>query len=293
MENVIHIEHLSKKYKTQNEYAVADISFDVMQGEIVGILGPNGAGKSTLIKMILGVVKPTDGKVLLLEKNAMRISNIEKEKIGVYLGGKSNLIFHLQVRDSLNLFRTVYKIPAEKFEENLSYYSKILQCESILDQRVATLSLGQKLRAEILCILIHEPKVLILDEPTLGLDIEGKRQIREMLRILAVEKKISVLITTHDVNDMEKLCSKILMICKGKKVLECYNDEFREVLQKWVVLTYSKCIAEQNMIEHDKDGYRYLVKKEDEEEWRSRYKNCEWIKTDMPHLEDLLYEYYR
>ena len=142
----------------------------------------------------------------------------------------------MPVLDSVRLFQSIYRVPKAVFAENLARYSQALQCDGFLQQRVATLSLGQRLRAELLCILIYEPQVLILDEPTLGLDIEGKRQFRDVLRRLVDRQRLSVLITTHDVNDMQKLCSRILMICKGEKVMDVTSGQFEQLLSRHSVL---------------------------------------------------------
>lgn len=180
--------------------------------------------------MLLGVIHPTAGSVAVLGKDPCYFNNRDKEQIGVYLGGESNLIYHLPVIDSVGLFQSIYKVPQNIFQKNLSYYSDLLQCDSFLNQRVATLSLGQRLRAELLCIMIYDPQLLILDEPTLGMDIEGKRLFRDMLSTLVAQRGLSVVITTHDVNDMQKLCSRILMICKGEKVMDITNKEFDDLL---------------------------------------------------------------
>lgn len=162
MEHVLNVEDVFKRYKSQGDYAVKNVSFSLLEGEIVGILGPNGAGKSTLIKMILGVICPTKGQISVFGKNPLRFEKKDKVKLGVFLGGKSNLIYHLPVLDSVRLFQSIYRVPKAVFAENLARYSQALQCDGFLQQRVATLSLGQRLRAELLCILIYEPQVLIL-----------------------------------------------------------------------------------------------------------------------------------
>ena len=181
---------------------------------------PKDAPKTTMPAHLgSNAILTWDGK-LLLEKRR------DSDVWGLVGGGVKNWEAEPQA-----MAREVYeelgiRIPKENFQKNLEYYTKILHCEEFLNQRVSTLSLGQKLRAELLCILIYEPKLLVLDEPTLGLDIERKRQFREVLRNLVQNKKISVIITTHDINDMEKLCSRFLMICHGEKVLDLSNYEF-------------------------------------------------------------------
>lgn len=299
METVVEVKHLCKKYKTQERYAVHDITFSVKNGEIVGILGPNGAGKSTLIKMLLGVVCPTEGDVAVLGKNPLYFRNVDKMGLGVYLGGKTNLIYHLPVMDSVRLFGSIYKVPRKIFQKNLTHYAELLQCEAFLNQRVSTLSLGQRLRAELLCIMIYEPKLLILDEPTLGLDIEGKRQIRDMLQALVQIRGITVVITTHDVNDMQKLCSRILMICHGEKVMDMTNGDFEKLLTRHeILLTDAKLSTLPEgvqFVETENGLNRYLVPCEQSELFKREVQAISYreLRQEAPCLEDILYEYYR
>ncbi len=300
MKEIIIVNDVYKKYKSQENYSIQGISFDVSEGEIIGILGPNGAGKSTLVKMILGVMKPSSGELTVFNTAPLKFSNIQKRKLGVYLSGKSSLIYHLPVIDSVKLFKSIYKVSNHDFNRNLSYYSELLQCSSFLNQRVATLSLGQKLRAELLCILIYEPKLLVLDEPTLGLDIDGKKQFRDILRNLVREKNMGVLITTHDVNDMAKLCSRILMIRDGKKILDLADADFESVLEKYIIINADCNIENENapyakLIEYDGKIYRYLVTMKDLEKFKKVVtdKYYTTLQQELPRLEDLFYEYYR
>ena len=299
MEHVLNVEDVFKRYKSQGDYAVKNVSFSLLEGEIVGILGPNGAGKSTLIKMILGVICPTKGQILVFGNNPLRFEKKDKVKLGVFLGGKSNLIYHLPVLDSVRLFQSIYRVPKAVFAENLARYSQALQCDGFLQQRVATLSLGQRLRAELLCILIYEPQVLILDEPTLGLDIEGKRQFRDVLRRLVDRQRLSVLITTHDVNDMQKLCSRILMICKGEKVMDVTSGQFEQLLSRHSVLI-TDCPPPLlptgvQLLERENGCSRYLVPSDLVGQFKREIQTgaCRILKQEEPRLEDILYEYYR
>lgn len=299
MQNLIEITNLHKKYKTQENYAVKNVSFSLQPGEIVGVLGPNGAGKSTLIKMLLGVIRPTAGRVLVFGKDPIRFRNRDKAKIGVYLGGKSNLIYHLPVIESVRLFQSIYKVPKAVFEQNLAHYAALLQCGDFLNQRVATLSLGQRLRAELLCILIYEPQLLVLDEPTLGMDIEGKRQFRDMLSGLVAQQRLSVVITTHDVNDMQKLCSRILMICRGQKVMDISSGEFEAMLAQRDILmtdvTLDPVPEGAQFVERENGCNRYLVPTGLTEQLKAAIQAHPYqtLKQEPPRLEDLLYEYYR
>lgn len=297
MTEIVHAEHISKKYKTGDHFALRNISFSVSEGEIIGVLGPNGAGKSTLIKILLGVIRPTEGIITVKGVNSQHFTKKEKREIGVFLGGKSNLIFHLPVIESVRLFQKIYKVPKAEFEKNLSYYAKALECENFLNQRVSTLSLGQKLRAELLCILIYEPSILILDEPTLGLDIDGKKKLRETIKRLVTAKKMSVMITTHDVNDMEKLCTRIMMIKEGEIILDLQQDEFDKRLDSYEIII-TDCFCPENdgvhLLEEDGNNRRYLINKNQFDSVRqfANENGCNLWKTERPRLEDLFYEYY-
>lgn len=299
MNPLIQVDHLAKKYKTQTGYALQDVNLTVREGEIVGVLGPNGAGKSTLVKLLLGVIRPTAGTVRVLGVDPLRFRARDKRGIGVYLGGKSNLIYHLPVMDTARLFQSIYRIPRQTFDENLARYAEILRCEDFLNQRVATLSLGQRLRAELLCTLLYEPQLLILDEPTLGLDIEGKRVFRDVLHNLAAQQRLSVLITTHDVNDMQKLCSRILLVCKGKLEMDLSDDRFAQLLAQHVVLLTDGCLDPLpdgvRFIEDEGDCRRYLVPADRLEPVLRQVQAQPYrtIRQEQPSLEDLLYEYYR
>lgn len=294
MKNIVDMINISKKYKKQKDFAVKNINLKLGKGEIVGILGPNGAGKSTIIKMILGVIVPTNGKVVVFGKNAICLGNKDKAKIGVYLGGKSNLIFHLSVMDTLKLTKTIYNISSVDFKVRVEKYSKILMCNDILNQRVATLSLGQKLKAELLCLLIFEPKLFILDEPTLGLDIEAKRNFREILRKLVEIENISIIISSHDVNDMEKICNRIIFLNKGNILWECKAKELSQKVEKYKIVITDEIIeniSEIILLESSENSFRYLVPNEKFEEIGLYLKmNYKWNSAT---LEDVLYEYYR
>ena len=299
MEPIIEVKELCKKYKSMDGYAVRNMSFSVQPGEIVGVLGPNGAGKSTLIKMLLGVIRPTSGALSVMGKAPISFRNADKAKLGVYLGGKSNLIYHLPVLDSVRLFQSIYKVPKETFARNLARYAALLQCDGYLHQRVATLSLGQRLRAELLCILIYEPSLLILDEPTLGLDIEGKRQIRDMFHQLVTDKRLSVVITTHDVHDIQRLCSRILMVCQGEKVMDVTSERFDEILRRHTVLLTDAALNPLpegvQYVEQENGCCRYLVPAALVEQVKAAVQRLPYrqLRQEAPLVGGILYAYYR
>ena len=299
LEQIIYAESLSKKYKMREDYAVEGFSLKLNCGEILGLLGPNGAGKSTIIKMLLGIIKPTSGEVKVFNKNPLKFSYQDKKKLGVFLGGKSNLIYHLPVIETIKLFKTMYKIPNDIYQDNIKKFSDILGCKDFLNNKTATLSLGQKIRAELLCILIYEPSLLILDEPSLGLDIEGKRTLRNILQNLALSKNISIIITTHDILDMQKLCSKIILIANGKKLFEMNRLKLDEYLDKYTSLTTNveldcKLFDIKKTDETLTGDRRYLLKRNQADSVSKTLAELNAnIKYEEPNLEDLLCEYYK
>lgn len=287
---------LSKKYKKQENYALKDFTTVLKHGEILGLLGPNGSGKSTLIKLLLGAITPTSGHAYLLGQNPLRLNTEAKSKIGVIFGSRSNLIYHLPGIDSVELFAAIYRVPKATFNERLDLYAGLLNCASFLHQRVATLSLGQRLRIELLCLLIHEPQVLILDEPTLGLDIEGKRTFRSTLRSLAENQNITVLLATHDIDDAERICDKIILLKEGLMVEDMTRHDLSERLNAFTVLTTKQPISMTAPIEHIDsvgDMHRYLVPKSMVKDVINSDDRLITFTTETPSLEDAFYAHYR
>ncbi|CAG7628901.1 Vitamin B12 import ATP-binding protein BtuD [Paenibacillus solanacearum] len=210
--------------------AVEDISFAIEQGESVAYLGPNGAGKSTTIKMLTGVLEPTSGSITVAgdipHKNRKRSSY----RIGVVFGQRSQLLFDLPVRDSFELLRYMYSIPREVYRRNLEEFTEVLEVAHLLERPVRTLSLGQRMRCEILASLLHDPDVLFLDEPTIGLDVVAKERIRAFIEKMNRDKGVTLLLTTHDMQDIERLCPRTMIIDKGKLIydgsLQYIRDHF-------------------------------------------------------------------
>jgi ABC-2 type transport system ATP-binding protein len=196
-------------------HAVKDLTFTIHRGEMVGYIGPNGAGKSTTIKMLTGILVPTAGylRVAGFEPSRERIALARR--IGVVFGQRTTLWWDLPLRDSFDLLRRIYKVPEHRFRENLDRYLDLLQLGPLLDTPVRQLSLGQRMRGDIAAALLHDPEVLYLDEPTIGLDVVSKVQVREFLRQLNREQNTTILLTTHDLTDIEQLCSRVMVIDRG------------------------------------------------------------------------------
>ena len=227
-------------FKRDKEEIVAlkDISFSIKRGEIVGYIGPNGAGKSTTIKIMCGILNPTGGECIIDNNVPWKDRKRYVAQIGVVFGQRSQLWWDVPPIDSFELLKDIYKIPKEKYEDNLKYLIKELDIENIIKIPTRQLSLGQRMRCEIAASLLHDPKILFLDEPTIGLDAVSKLAVRECIKKLNKEKKITVILTTHDMQDIEALTDRIILIGKGKLL---YDGSFKEIKKK-----YSKLIKEAN-----------------------------------------------
>ncbi|WP_243745243.1 ABC transporter ATP-binding protein [Streptomyces hainanensis] len=196
--------------------AVRGISFRVARGEMVGYIGPNGAGKSTTIKMLTGILTPSGGRLRVAGIDPSRERTRLARRIGVVFGQRTTLWWDLPLRDSYALVRRMYRVPEARFRENLDRCVELLDLEPLLDVPVRQLSLGQRMRGDIAAALLHDPEVLYLDEPTIGLDVISKAKVRGFLRDLNAERRTTVLLTTHDLTDIEQLCSRVMVIDHGR-----------------------------------------------------------------------------
>lgn len=212
--------------------AVSDISFSIEPGELVGYLGPNGAGKSTTIKMLTGILTPSAGRVNVSGLEPFRHRQKNALNIGVVFGQRSQLWWDLPVSDSYELNRKLYHIPKEVYETNLSRAKEELGIGEFFHTPVRQLSLGQKMRAEIGAALLHNPSILFLDEPTIGLDVVAKDRIRKYIRRINREQGTTVILTTHDMTDVEEICDRIMIIDLGKKIYDGSLEAIKETYQK-------------------------------------------------------------
>ncbi|MFE9462160.1 ATP-binding cassette domain-containing protein [Streptomyces virginiae] len=196
--------------------AVDGISFAVARGEMVGYIGPNGAGKSTTIKMLTGILTPSGGRLRVAGIDPARERVRLAQRIGVVFGQRTTLWWDLPLKDSYGLMRRMYRVPRARFEENLERCVDRLDLAELLDVPVRQLSLGQRMRGDIAAALLHDPDVLYLDEPTIGLDVVSKAKVRGFLRQLNGERGTTVLLTTHDLQDIEQLCERVMVIDHGR-----------------------------------------------------------------------------
>jgi ABC-2 type transport system ATP-binding protein len=200
--------------------AVDGVSFTIRQGEAVGYLGPNGAGKSTMIKMMTGILVPSGGEVKVFGRTPHEHRVLNAREIGVVFGQRSQLWWDLPVMDSFLLHQRIYRIEETRFRANLERFSTLLELAPFLDRAVRQLSLGQRMRSEIVMALLHDPKVLFLDEPTIGLDVVAKDAVRKFLAEINRERGTTIILTTHDLVDIEEICPRLIMVDEGKLLFD-------------------------------------------------------------------------
>lgn len=235
---------INPKYKEVT--AVNGINFEIEEGELVGYIGENGAGKSTTIKMLTGLLTPTSGKVIVdgIVPNENRIEN--NKKIGAVFGQKTQLWWDLPVIESFRLIKKMYKIPENEYRKNLKKFTQILNLEDLLEKQVKNLSLGQKMRCEIAATFLHNPKIVYLDEPTIGLDVLVKENIRQFIKDVNKEKKTTVILTTHDLKDIEDVCDRIILLDKGQIIYDGEKQKFKDTYGKNVIAEF--IIAKKNNV---------------------------------------------
>ncbi len=236
---------LIKAKKKTEVKAVEDVSFSVEKGEIVAFIGPNGAGKSTTIKMLTGIIQPTDGKIEVAGYNPSKDRKKLAYKIGCMFGQKSQLYMHLTVRDSYKLLCSIYDLDSKQAEEKIEEIASLFKIHDLLDRVVRKLSLGQRMICEIAGSVLHDPEIIFLDEPTIGLDIFAKARIREIIKKMNEEKGTTIFLTSHDIGDVEALCNRIIIINNGTIVTDSTIDELKSkyLSSKVVKISYDSDIV--------------------------------------------------
>ncbi|MFI1030916.1 ATP-binding cassette domain-containing protein [Streptomyces sp. NPDC020951] len=209
------------------KHAVRDISFDVAGGELLALLGPNGAGKSTTIKMLTGILTPTSGEARVAGVVPYRERERNARNIGAVFGQRTQLWWDLPVRESFAILRDIYEVPKAEHATRLREFDELLDLSSFWDTRVRHLSLGQRVRCDLAAALLHDPPVVFLDEPTIGMDVVVKEQVREFLRHQVEHRGRTVLLTTHDMTEVERLAERVVLINHGRLVLDGTLDEIR------------------------------------------------------------------
>ena len=239
MEKMIIVEHLDKTFKKtvkqpglktgfkslfkpqiETFEAVKDLNFGIPKGEIFGFIGANGAGKSTTIKMLTGILTPTSGTCLINGKKPQKNRTAYVKDIGVVFGQRTQLWWDLALQETYSVLKEIYDISDTEFHKRMAFLNEVLDLNAFIKDPVRTLSLGQRMRADIAASLLHNPKVLFLDEPTIGLDVAVKDNIRKAIKQINQEEQTTILLTTHDLNDIELLCDRIFMIDRGQEIFD-------------------------------------------------------------------------
>ena len=275
---IIKVEHLSKSFKVKLKEkgfkgslksfikpkyniikAVKDISFEVEEGEMVAFIGPNGAGKSTTIKMMTGILFPDKGEISVYGLDPKKDRKRLAYNIGCVFGQKEQLWTHLTPYDNFRFFGAVYDLPKDKIEQKIKEFNEIFELKEFINTPVRNLSLGQRIRCEIVASLIHEPKILFLDEPTIGLDPVVKDNIRSLIKTMNKKYKTTVILTSHDVSDIEKLCKRVIIVNKGSIVLDDSMENLKyHYLNKKIIDAKMK----EKVDLDDKDGITILKDKD-------------------------------
>ena len=239
MDKMIVVEHLDKTFKKtvkqpglkagfkslfkpqiETFEAVKDLNFEIPKGEIFGFIGANGAGKSTTIKMLTGILTPTSGTCLINGKNPQKNRTAYVKDIGFVFGQRTQLWWDLALQETYSVLKEIYDISDSEFHKRMAFLNEVLDLNTFIKDPVRTLSLGQRMRADIAASLLHNPKVLFLDEPTIGLDVAVKDNIRKAIKQINQEEQTTILLTTHDLNDIELLCDRIFMIDRGQEIFD-------------------------------------------------------------------------
>ena len=271
---MIKVCNLTKEFKTNKKYpgfggaiksffskeytikrAVDDMNFQINDGEVVGYIGSNGAGKSTTIKMMTGILTPTSGSievdgVIPYEERTRNAMNI-----GVVFGQRTQLWWDLPLSESFSLLRDIYGVTEEEYEERMKFFNEVLGIDDFMLSPVRTLSLGQRMRADLAASLIHNPKILYLDEPTIGLDVVVKEKVRNAIKEINNKFNTTVILTTHDLEDIEELCNRIIIIDKGVKI---YDGSLKEIKEKYGYMTTVSIQIKQSEIVDSNDVNEYF-----------------------------------
>ena len=262
---MIKVCNLTKEFKTNKKYpgfkgaikslfsteytvtsAVDNMNFEIEEGEVVGYIGSNGAGKSTTIKMMTGILTPTSGKV---EVNGIIPYENRTENamnIGVVFGQRTQLWWDLPLSETFSLLRDIYSVSSEDFKERMKFFNEVLEIDEFMLRPVRTLSLGQRMRADLAASLIHNPKILYLDEPTIGLDVVVKEKVRNAIKQINKKYNTTVILTTHDLEDIEELCDRIIIIDKGVKI---YDGSLSEIKEKYGYMTNVSILIKKKELE--------------------------------------------
>lgn len=240
---------ISRQYEEVR--AVQDLNLEIESGEMIGYIGSNGAGKSTTVKMLTGILEPSSGRIEVdgLDPNRQRKKNAMN--IGVVFGQKTQLWWDLPVKESFKLLKEIYEVSDDDYEDRIEEFDEVLQLSDFWDQPVRKLSLGQKMRCELAAAFLHHPKIVYLDEPTIGLDVAVKERIRDFVKRMNEDKNITVMLTTHDIGDIEDLCDRIVVLDEGRKI---YDGELDALVDRFTSRRLELDLKMDQKLELDSNG---------------------------------------
>lgn len=236
--------------QTQTFTAVKDLSFEVPKGQILGFIGANGAGKSTTIKMLTGILKPTSGFCRINGKIPQENRQDYVKDIGVVFGQRTQLWWDLALQETYLVLKEIYDVPDAAFRKRMDFLNEVLDLQDFIKDPVRTLSLGQRMRADIAAALLHSPKVLFLDEPTIGLDVSVKDNIRKAIAQINQEEETTIVLTTHDLDDIEQLCHRIFMIDKGQEIFDGTVTQLKERFGKSKTISFELKPGQESLDSH-------------------------------------------
>ena len=315
MKKIVSVKGLSKVFETKGKNkkvkaftAVDNIDFEVEQGEIVGFIGPNGAGKSTTIKMLTGILYPTYGDVVVAGFNPFKERVKMTYHIGTMFGQKSSLLSHLPVIESYKLLGTIYDLDKNVLNERIKEIADFFEINDLLDKKASSLSLGQRMICEVAAVTLHRPDVIFLDEPTIGLDIVVKKKVRDMIKLLNQKYGTTIIITSHDISDIEKLCSRIVLINHGKIIIDDRIENIKHgfLTRKKIIASYEGNIntdllnKEKNKLDVSLETKEKVVVEFDEEKIKAgkiielliKAGTVEDISISNTSLENIIYDIY-
>jgi len=245
------------KREYEEVHAVKDLNLEIEEGEMIGYIGSNGAGKSTTVKMLTGILEPSAGKIEVDGRNPHKERKKNAMNIGVVFGQKTQLWWDLPVKESFKLLKEIYEVNDEDYEDRIDEFDEVLQLSDFWDQPVRKLSLGQKMRCELAAAFLHHPKIVYLDEPTIGLDVAVKERIRDFIKKMNREENITVMLTTHDIGDIEDLCERVVVLDGGKKI---YDGELDSLVNRFTSRRLVMDIRDGESLELEMEGVQEIEK---------------------------------
>lgn len=297
METVISVKNISKNYRTRKpdkflkrlfkpQYkkveAVKKVNFEILRGEAVAFLGPNGAGKTTTIKMMTGLIMPTSGQTRVLGFDPFERDHDLLRRIGLVMGNKKAMQWDLTAKQNFTLLKNIYNLENDFTKKRLSELSTLLDVKDLLDTQMRNMSLGERMKMELIGSILHKPEILFLDEPTIGLDILTKKKVRVFLRQIQKEDGTTLILTSHDIDDIEAVCDRVIVINKGEK---CYDDDIENLTTKYQQNKYLRFDLENELTRENVEKIKPWAKidKEDKESTNSYL-----FKTNPDHMIELI-----